>query len=143
MKTLPTTHSSYQPEQGKREPTDNTLTGYQTPVLRMAPDVLTKRNELNSNEQSDSNKPELPAHIEALIEQQKKIKEQIKEQKRHLEQLKARNDLDEESKATLVKQQGDTLTQLQLQLVAITQSLQDALKKAGIGDLGLLANVLV
>ncbi|MBD1581924.1 hypothetical protein [Pseudoalteromonas sp. S16_S37] len=143
MKTTLTMHQPIMPDKPKSQSADNEPKDYTVPTLRMTPEAMKKLNTLNSDEKKDDNKPALPAHIEALVEQRKKIKEQIKEQKERLEQLKARDDLDKEIKAALLKQQSDTLMQLQIQLMGITQSLQEALKESGISDMGLLADILV
>ncbi|NOU50403.1 hypothetical protein HG263_07590 [Pseudoalteromonas sp. JBTF-M23] len=143
VKTTLTLHQPIVPDKAKSTSANNEPKDFTVPTLRMPPEAMKKLNKLDKDEEKEDSRPALPAHIEALVEQRKKIKEQIKEQKEQLDKLKSRDDLDEEIKTNLLKQQSDYLMQLQIQLMGITQSLQDALKEAGISDLGLLADVLV
>ncbi|CAM4128400.1 hypothetical protein [Pseudoalteromonas byunsanensis] len=87
-------------------------------------------------------KKELPAHIDALLAQQKKIKKQLREQKEQLVDVKTRLDMNEEIRQNMIKHLTAELTQLHLQLVSISQALHDALKKSGISDLNQLVDVL-
>ncbi|MCF6434477.1 hypothetical protein [Pseudoalteromonas sp. MMG022] len=87
-------------------------------------------------------KQTIPSHIEALLTRQEQIKKQISEYKEQLTHVKSRLDMDEKIKTTLVKHLTDYLTQLQIQLVSVSQALHEALKKSGISDLNQLVDVL-
>ncbi|PCK31207.1 hypothetical protein [Pseudoalteromonas piscicida] len=84
----------------------------------------------------------LPPHIQQMVERLEELREQIKEEQKLLDELKANDTYSDEMKAELVTQKLEHIMGMQNQVVELTKNIQEALKKAGISDPGILLKAL-
>ncbi|MEJ6472805.1 hypothetical protein [Pseudoalteromonas piscicida] len=84
----------------------------------------------------------LPPHIQQMVERLEELREQIKEEQKLLDELKANDSYSDEMKAELVTQKLEHIMGMQNQVVELTKNIQEALKKAGISDPGILLKAL-
>ncbi|ATC93546.1 hypothetical protein [Pseudoalteromonas tunicata] len=94
----------------------------------------------SANEKND--KPTLPAHIQAIVDQVKKLKQMLEEAKTILLNLSQNNQLTDEQKSVLLKQKQSEVLSLQGAVQIAVSALRDALKEAGISDPSLILDAL-
>jgi len=94
----------------------------------------------SANEKND--KPTLPAHIQAIVDQVKKLKQMLEEAKAILLNLSQNNQLTDEQKSVLLKQKQSEVLSLQGAVQIAVSALRDALKEAGISDPSLILDAL-
>ncbi|MDP4984126.1 hypothetical protein [Pseudoalteromonas tunicata] len=94
----------------------------------------------SANEKND--KPTLPAHIQAIVDQVKKLKQMLEEAKAILLNLSQNNQLTDEQKSVLLQQKQSEVLSLQGAVQIAVSALRDALKEAGISDPSLILDAL-
>ena len=94
----------------------------------------------SANEKND--KPTLPAHIQAIVDQVKKLKQMLEEAKAILLNLSQNNQLTDEQKSVLLQQKQSEVLSLQGAVQIAVSALRDALKEAGITDPSLILDAL-
>lgn len=99
-----------------------------------------KEAEQNAEKTANSDMPE---YIAKMIEQLKKLKQQLEQQKELLNQLKAQSDQQDEVIQAKIEAQANIVSSTQSQIVALAQLISQAMKDAGITDAGALVSVLV
>ncbi|MBE0370204.1 hypothetical protein [Pseudoalteromonas aurantia] len=96
----------------------------------------------DDSEQVKSKKDGLPQHIQKMLEQIERIKEQIKEEEERLVKLKNQTDLNEDTKKDMILQQANYIAQLQMNLLTLVDNVKEAMKDAGITDPGVLISAI-
>ncbi len=117
----------------------NDTTGYRLSEKEL--DNLSGRETKEKAEKEASS--DMPDHIAKMIEQLKKIKEQIELQKQQLLKLKALDNQQDEAVKAQVKAQANLVTSIQTQMVSLVQTISDAMKEAGVTDPGTLISAMV
>ncbi|MCG7535058.1 hypothetical protein [Pseudoalteromonas sp. OOF1S-7] len=83
----------------------------------------------------------LPPHIQKMVERLEKLKEEILNLKEELQALQTQQDQDDATKA-MIEMKNNQLVQLQGQYFELMESIQKALKEAGITDPGIIIRAI-
>ncbi|TMP39920.1 hypothetical protein CWB96_16635 [Pseudoalteromonas citrea] len=131
----------------KSDASENSIAETQVSKKKGAAYQLSARDQkrLNDNgeeEEVESKKDSLPQHIQKMLEQIERIKEQIEEEEIRLAELKARTDIEKQVKQDMELQQAGYIGQLHTNLMSMVENVREAMKDAGITDPGVLISAM-